>query len=82
MESEFNDNEASEKVTRRVRPFGMTDWAWASDVELHKSRYHVASKLKRKNYRKLLAYEKKHDLNHNSGLNRLIETHPELQNNA
>ena len=46
MESEFNDNEASEKVTRRVRPFGMTDWAWASDVELHKSRYHVASKLK------------------------------------
>ena len=82
MESEFNDNQISQKITRRARPSGMTDWAWASDVELHKSRYHVASKLKRNNYRKLLAYEKKHDLNHNSGLNRLIETHPDLQNNA
>ena len=81
MESEFNDNQISQKITRRARPSGMTDWAWASDVELHKSRYHVASKLRRENYLKLLAYEKEHNLNHNSGLNRLIETHPELQNN-
>tara|TARA_R100000152_G_C6740171_1_gene163998 strand:- start:632 stop:871 length:240 start_codon:yes stop_codon:yes gene_type:complete len=78
MESEFNDNQI---IKRRVRPSGMLDWQWAAEVELHKSRYHVASKLKPDNFRKFIAWEKKHNLNHNSGLNRLIETHQDLQNN-
>ena len=82
MEAEFNDNQRSQKVTRRARPYGMSDWQWEADKEDNKNRFRLSAKLTEVNWHALINWEKKENLNHNSGLNRLIATHPELQNDV
>ena len=81
-DNEFNANQQSRRYVRRRRPPGLSNWEWESDKELHKSRNHVAAKLTDLNSFAFETYKKKHNLNNNSGLNRLIATHPELQNDA
>ena len=36
MDAEFNDNQRSQKVTRRARPYGKSNWAWQADKESYK----------------------------------------------
>ena len=82
MDTEFNDNQRSQKVTRRARPYGKSNWAWTADKESYKSRWQVSSKLTEVNWHSLNNWCKKHDLSLNRGINKLIATHPELQNDA
>tara|TARA_R100001443_G_scaffold67235_1_gene76059 strand:- start:1218 stop:1466 length:249 start_codon:yes stop_codon:yes gene_type:complete len=82
MEAEFNDNQRSQKPTRRVRPFGLADWQWRAEVEAHKNRFYVGAKLKEKNWHSYMSWAKDNNFSNSSGLNRLIETHPDLKNHA
>ena len=82
MEAEFNDNQRSQKVTRRARPYGMSNWEWQADKEANKSRWQVSSKLTEVNWHTFNNWCKKHDLSINRGINKLIATHPELQNDV
>jgi len=82
MEAEFNDNQRSQRVTRRAKPMGMADWQWRSEVEAHKRRFHVGAKLKEPNWHIFKSWQKENNLSDNTGLNRLIETHPDLKNHA
>ena len=81
-DNEFNANQQHRRNTRRRRPPGLSNWEWISDKEVFKSRYHVAAKLTDPNWHAFETYKKKHNLNNNSGLNRLVETHPDLKNHA
>ena len=58
-----------------------TDWEWESNKELHKSRFFVSAKLTEINWRHFYKWETDNNYNHNSALNYLIATHPELQKN-
>lgn len=69
------------KIKRRRRPDGLTDWEWESNKELHKSRFFVSAKLTEINWRHFYKWETENNYNHNSALNYLIATHPELQKN-
>ena len=82
MEAEFNDNQRAQKVTRRARPYGMSNWEWQADKEANKSRWQVSSKLTEVNWHTFNNWCKKNDLSINRGINKLIATHPELQNDA
>jgi hypothetical protein len=48
----------------------------------HKNRHLVSAKLTATNWSVLRAWLVANDLNYNTGLNRLIATHPELENHA
>tara|TARA_B100000287_G_scaffold202889_1_gene191553 strand:- start:865 stop:1113 length:249 start_codon:yes stop_codon:yes gene_type:complete len=80
-ESEFNDNQRS-RIIRRRRPRGLSDAEWHSDKEAHKRRFRVASKLDEKTWLSFQGWLKANNLNYNSGLRRLISTHPELKDNG
>ena len=82
MEAEFNDNQRAQKVTRRARPYGISDWQWKAQKEANKSRWQVSSKLTEENWHLLNNWCKKHELSLNRGINQLIANHPDLKNNA
>ena len=82
MEAEFNDNQRAQRVTRRARPYGQSNWQWAADKESYKSRWQVSSKLTEENWHLLNNWCKKHELSLNRGINQLIANHPDLKNNA
>tara|TARA_Y100001938_G_scaffold119057_1_gene164786 strand:- start:2788 stop:3042 length:255 start_codon:yes stop_codon:yes gene_type:complete len=83
MESELNDNKKTQKVARvrRKKPEHIPQYLWEIDKTLYKNRYYVAARLSQENWIKFTKWEKENNLNHYSGLNRLIETHQDLQNN-
>tara|TARA_R100000655_G_scaffold109288_1_gene163380 strand:+ start:56 stop:322 length:267 start_codon:yes stop_codon:yes gene_type:complete len=87
MDSEFNDNHWSDEITekvarvRRKRPEGLSQELWEIDKNIYKNRRYVAARLSKENWHKFINWEKENNLNHYSGLNRLVETHPDLQNN-
>ena len=82
MEAEFNDNQRAQKITRRARPYGKSNWAWTADKESYKSRWQVSSKQTEINRHSLNNWCKKHDLSLNRGINKLIANHPDLKNNV
>ena len=82
MDAEFNDNQRAQKVTRRARPYGKSNWQWQADKERYKSRWQVSSKLTEVNLHSLNNWCKKNKLSLNRGINKLIATHPELQNDV
>jgi hypothetical protein len=51
-------------------------------INAHKNRHLVSAKLTETNWRVLRVWLVANDLNYNTGLNRLIATHPELENHA
>ena len=82
MDAEFNDNQRSQKVTRRARPYGMSEWDWKIEKEDIKNRWQVGAKLTEVNWHSLNNWCKKNKLSLNRGINKLIATHPELQNDV
>ena len=77
-ENEFNANQqrAYRKKPER-RPEGLSDEEWRRHVQLTQNRMHVAAKLSKPNWMAFRAWIIKENHSFNSGINRLIATHPE-----
>ncbi len=82
MESEFNDNQRSKRIKRKIRPYGMHEWQWRAEKEGYKNRWQVSAKLTEVNWHCLNDWCKNNNLSFNRGINKLIATHPDLQKNA
>tara|TARA_R100000781_G_scaffold72974_1_gene45611 strand:+ start:378 stop:617 length:240 start_codon:yes stop_codon:yes gene_type:complete len=77
-ENEFNANEQAKSSwlrTPRRRPLGTTSNKW-------KNRRHIAAKLTESNDHLWQIFKKKTGYNNNSGINYLIHTHPQLQDDG
>ena len=81
MEAEFNDNQRKKRV-KRTKPPHIPQEMWERDKRLYKDRFYVAARLKEENWKKFMLWLKINNLNTNSGLNRLIQNHPDLQNDV
>jgi len=83
-DNEFNANEQNRrnKRRRRERPPGLYNWEWEAEKQVLKNRHFVGVKLTPANWHAFETYKKIHNLNNSSGLNRLVATHPDLQNHA
>ena len=78
-ENEFNANQqrAYRKKPERS-PEGLTDKEWKTRVQFTQNRFHVGAKLSKPNWMAFRAWMIKEDLSLNSGINRLIATHPDI----
>jgi len=79
-DSEFNANQA--RNTRRTRPLGLTDWQWNGMKQVKKNERLVSAKLTPVNWMSYRSFLAKTSRNHNSAINYLVATHPELQEDA
>lgn len=75
-DSEFNANQQRAfRIPKRSRPENV-------GYQAHKNRHLVSAKLSDVNWMNLRSFLVQTNRNYNSGLNYLIATHPELQDNA
>ena len=61
------------RQAKEFRPNAISEEAW-------KNRTRVSCKLKHKTYADFFIYCQKNNFNFNSGVNHLLQTHPELNN--
>ena len=61
------------RQTKETRPDAIDENTW-------KNRSRISCKLKHKTYSDLFIYCQKNNYNFNSGVNHLLQTHPELNN--
>jgi len=73
-DNELNSNE-QRKSSKRRRPEGV-------DYNAYKNRYLVSAKLTPTNWDVLRAWLVANKLNYNTGLNKLVATHPDLDPHA
>ncbi len=84
-ESEFNSQQQSRAAQyRRAKraPSKPVPCPEGIGINAHKNRHLVSAKLTATNWRVLRAWLVANDLNFNTGLNRLVATHPELETHA
>ena len=77
-EAEFNYNQ--QRAYRKKpdkRPPGISDEDWKRQIYVTQNRMQVAAKLSRPNWMAFRAWLIKEELSMNSGINRLVATHPE-----
>ena len=78
-ENEFNANQQrAYRKKPQQKPKGMSDEDWQRQVYMTQNRHHVGAKLTEVNWTIFRAWCIKEKLNFNSGINRLIATHPEI----
>ena len=80
-DSEFNAQQRRATVKRNGGTFRIPERSRPEGVgyQEHKNRYLVSAKLTPTNWDVLRAWLVSNNLNYNTGLNRLIATHPELE---
>ena len=83
-DSEFNSQKQSAAQYRRAKraPSKPVPCPEGVAINAHKNRHLVSAKLTATNWRTLRAWLVANNLNYNTGVNRLIATHPEVQNHA
>ena len=80
-DSEFNEQQRRASIKRNGGKFRIPERSRPEGVsyQAHKNRYLVSAKLTQTNWEVLRAWLVSNNLNYNTGLNRLIATHPELE---
>ena len=80
-DSEFNEQQRRASIKRNGGKFRIPERSRPDGVssQAHKNRYLVSAKLNPTNWDVLRAWLVSNNLNYNTGLNRLIATHPELE---
>ena len=80
-DSEFNEQQRRASIKRNGGTFRIPERSRPEGVgyQEHKNRYLVSAKLTQTNWEVLRAWLVSNNLNYNTGLNRLIATHPELE---
>ena len=80
-DNEFNEQQRRASIKRNGGTFRIPERSRPEGVgyQEHKNRYLVSAKLTPTNWDVLRAWLVSNNLNYNTGLNRLIATHPELE---
>ena len=83
-DSEFNVNQQRSSIKRRGGSFRIPERSRPEGVSStsYKNRYLVSAKLTQTNWEVLRAWLVANNLNYNTGLNKLVATHPDLINHA